>query len=68
MNNEMFACRTDWYRLPRTLRNAIWRAYNAGGGPAHVEAMAEAIDWFRQNPRPARKPVTPPKPVDPQLF
>lgn len=65
VSNEMFACRRDWYRLPRSLRDAIWRTYNAGGGAPHEAAMVDAIDWYRANARPVPAPA---KPVDPQLF
>jgi hypothetical protein len=54
-----FACRTDWYRLPEPLRDAVWAGYRAGPlGDQHTAAMADAIDWYAANPRPGQEEAT----------
>lgn len=49
----MFACRADWFYLPKHLRDDIWAGYrNQGdGGAAHRLAMATAVTYYRDNPR-----------------
>ena len=49
-NDHQFACRGDWYALPKLHRDAIWRTYRAGDGMGHIQAMADAIDWYRAHP------------------
>ncbi len=47
----MFACRTDWYRLPKPYRDAIWRSYRAEPlGQEHRHAMQAAHEWYLDNP------------------
>jgi len=39
-------CRDDWYRVPRPLRAAVWRAWDYGAGAgseAHTAAIMAAI-------------------------
>jgi hypothetical protein len=48
---ERLACRRDWSRLPLEIRAEIWRAYRAGEAVNHRHATAEAISWFKGNPR-----------------
>lgn len=45
------ACRTDWFRLPKAIRAAVWEAYREGQFAAHRAALADAADWYRDNPR-----------------
>lgn len=50
---EMFACRNDWYRLPKPYRDAIWSGYRDQPlGPAHLDAMHTAYQWYLDNPLP----------------
>lgn len=46
---QQFACRGDWFRLPLELRRVISGNYRRDPG-AHVEAMAEAMEWYEQHP------------------
>lgn len=49
---DMLACRNDWYRLPRGLRNRIWAAWAGGAGAGsgkHTAAVREAVQWYREN-------------------
>jgi hypothetical protein len=47
--DRMFACRVDWYRLPRPIRNTIWSAHRRD--PAkHAQAVADAHAWYDANP------------------
>jgi hypothetical protein len=42
----MLMCRADWYRVPKTLRNDLWAAWDGGrgaGSPEHRDAMRAAI-------------------------
>jgi hypothetical protein len=53
----MWGCREHWYRLPKAIRDRIWRAYRIGqeedGRPsdAYLAAAREAQDWIRANDR-----------------
>ena len=49
-----FACPTDWYRLPAEYRCAITNTYRRDQR-GHITAMAAAIEWYRANPREARR-------------
>lgn len=51
VTRDMFACKADWFRLPKVLRDRIWRAYRSGTAGEHMAAMAAATDWYVQNPR-----------------
>ena len=48
----MWGCRPHWFRLPRPIRDAIWRAYRIGqeedGRPsaAYVAAARAAQEWI----------------------
>lgn len=44
------ACRGCWFRLPLPLRNAI-KAHYGRNRTAHLEAVAAASRWYRDNPR-----------------
>jgi hypothetical protein len=46
----MFACRGDWYALPRDIRDRIWAAWRAGDLDEHAEATADAVTWYREHP------------------
>lgn len=50
---ERLACRPDWYRLPKDIRDRIWREwYGAGPGTqTHRTAISYAYAWYRDNPR-----------------
>jgi hypothetical protein len=55
--SEMYACKRDWYRLPKPYRNAVWRGYrNQPLGQAHRVAMHAAHQWYLDNPLPAELP------------
>ena len=49
-DDQQFACRGDWYALPKGLRDAIWRTWRSADELGHIAAMAEAIEWYRANP------------------
>lgn len=49
---NQFACRTDWYRLPLEIRRGITGNYRRDPA-AHIEAMGDAIEWYRANPKEA---------------
>lgn len=46
--DHLFACRADWYRLPKPLRDDIWRGYH-GSFAEHLAAMVDAEQWFADN-------------------
>lgn len=47
---HLFACRTDWYRLPNSIRRQIWdTAYTFG--EARQAAVAAAVEYWRTHPR-----------------
>lgn len=46
----MFACRGDWYALPAHLRDAVWAGWRSHDEAAHLQAMTEAMVWYREHP------------------
>ena len=48
---HQLACRKDWYRLPRSLRNALNDAYHGAGqgSDEHTVAMRACLTWYREN-------------------
>ena len=39
-------CRRDWYRVPKQLRDRVWRTWRSGqqaASPEHKEAVLKAI-------------------------
>lgn len=48
------SCRPCWYRLPVDLRATLNEAYRARGAHTapHRAALRDAIEWYRNNPRP----------------
>lgn len=52
---SFLACRSDWRRLPRSLRDAIGSAWEdrcagrPGGLQRHVDAKRSAVAWFTGN-------------------
>lgn len=39
-------CPSDWYKIPKPIRNAVWRTWNRGAGAGsieHLHAMGAAI-------------------------
>lgn len=51
---HLFACRADWFRLPLDYRRAITSNYRTHP-TNHLAAMAAAMEWYRANPREARR-------------
>ena len=43
---HMLMCRNDWYRVPKSLRDAVWDAYYGPGvgSPEHRDAITAAIE------------------------
>lgn len=46
---HLFACRACWFRLPRDLRRPILGNHGRDS-QAHAEAMADAFQWYAENP------------------
>jgi len=47
---DMLACARHWYQVPKSVRNAVWRAWDQGNGagtPEHDAAIALAIRSMR---------------------
>lgn len=50
----MWGCKEHWFRLPRALRDAIWRAYQVGQEESgdvsaeYLEAAERAQIWIRE--------------------
>lgn len=50
----MWGCREHWYRLPKPLRDRIWRAYRPGQEKdqtptrEYVEVAREVQDWINK--------------------
>jgi hypothetical protein len=63
---SLFACRTDWYRLPKATRDKINSAYYQGDG-SYLDAVMEAEAWYEANPKPGVAKPTLTVAPDPQL-
>lgn len=52
VQRHQLACRDDWFRLPKPLRDAINSAYQhrERNPAAHRAALRAAMDWYRRNP------------------
>ena len=53
----MWGCKPHWFRLPKSIRDRIWKTYRPGQerdqrpSRDYVEAAREAQDWIaRQDP------------------
>lgn len=47
VDNHLFACRNDWYALPRDVRDGIWDTVGMSiAEPARQEAVAAAVTWY----------------------
>lgn len=47
---HLYACKQDWFRLPKEIRNEIWRTYRRNDAGEHLAAMSEAARWYDNNP------------------
>lgn len=58
ISRHMLACREDWYRLPMALRLAVNESWRSMGSrrDAHRAAVADALAWYRANPRTVSTP------------
>lgn len=53
--NHLYACRVDWYRLPKEIRSAIWGTAKLSLlAPGRRAALEAAREWYRDNPGPAK--------------
>jgi hypothetical protein len=49
----MWGCKVHWFRLPKAIRDKIWRTFRPGQeknwtpSPAYVEAANEAQAWIQ---------------------
>lgn len=57
VRSNLFACPSDWYRLPYEIRKAISTHYRRDPG-AHFTAMSDAMEWYSNHPLPATPEVT----------
>ncbi len=53
---KMWGCRRHWFKLPKRIRDEIWRTYRPGQeidknpSSEYLEAAAAAREWALQNP------------------
>lgn len=53
----MWGCKYHWFQLPKSLRDRIWAAYEAGQeetmspSEAYLETAREVQDWIQTNYR-----------------
>lgn len=49
--HHMVACKPCWFRLPKHLRDTVWRAIRGpgAGSPEHTDALIAAFDWYADN-------------------
>lgn len=48
--HHLLTCQVGWRRLPMEIRNRINAAYRRDPD-AHAAAVADAYEWYRENPR-----------------
>jgi len=48
--DDMFACRPDWFALPKDIRALIWDTWRSADEEGHHEAMRAAVEWYREHP------------------
>lgn len=48
--DDMFACKPDWFALPKDIRDLIWAAWRTDDLDGHAEATADAMTWYREHP------------------
>jgi hypothetical protein len=50
---HQLACKPDWFRLPKPLRDEIGAAYarRRANPMRHLRALGEASKWYRANPK-----------------
>lgn len=53
--NNLYACRVDWYRLPKEIRSLIWDTAKLRLlHPDRRDSLEAAAQWYRENPGPAK--------------
>jgi len=53
--SHMFACRADWFRLPKDLRNRVWATADDPFSDERAEVVAECVEYYQANPRKVRR-------------
>lgn len=54
---KMFACRSDWFSLPKPYRDAIWAEYRPGQerdkhpSAAYLQAAMDALGYWQEQPK-----------------
>jgi hypothetical protein len=52
----MWGCKKHWFKLPKKLRNSIWREYNPGQeitkkvSQKYMDVILDVQDWCIKNP------------------
>lgn len=50
---DQVACKRHWFKIPKPLRDRIWRLFQAErGSDAHRAAVFEAIEFLQFTPKP----------------
>lgn len=44
-----FACKEDWYRLPREIRSRMYLAWITNNEFEHLKIIEKALDWYDAN-------------------
>lgn len=51
----LWGCPEHWYKLPRALRNKVWRTFKPGQeisktpSPEYLKVAREVQDWIKEN-------------------
>lgn len=48
--SSLFACRADWFRLPKHLRDRVWATAGDPLSERRAEVVAECIEHYRTHP------------------
>jgi hypothetical protein len=46
---ELWGCAPHWYRIPKPLRDELWRAWRAGTMDEHARASANIDRWIAEH-------------------
>lgn len=44
---HIFCCRTHWFKVPKPLRDSLWRVWKHGTAQEHLEVRAECVQALR---------------------
>lgn len=50
VDHDKLGCSAHWFKLPRRLRNEVWRAWSDGDMAVYAEVRLRAVAYWTENP------------------